>query len=75
MVDICPKNHENPKYNILRCTLTIQFFDYNNYNHSDSHDLNRTTRSSFFTAQPVESKNKQKQDINLNLKTKTRIEI
>ena len=67
MVDICPKNHENPKYNILHCTLTIQFFDYNNYNHCDSHDLNRTTRSSFFTAQPFESKNEQKTKYKLKL--------
>ena len=74
-MDICPKTHGNPKYNILRCTLTIQFFDYNNYNHCDNHNLNRTTRSSFFTAQPVGQRTNRKQDINLNLKTKTRIEI
>ena len=50
--------------NIIVCDIYQQFIfsGYNFYNNDknlNNNNLNRTTRSSFLTAQPVESKNEQ----------------
>ena len=70
---ICPKNPRKTRsvkfYDIHK---QFNFFGYNFYN--DNNNLNRTIRSSFFTAQPAESKNEQNTRNKLKLENKTRIE-